>query len=423
MDNLASNAVDGAAPVASGAAAVAVAALWRACREAEGNRKALEVLLQAEKQARIAERLTLLTRLETVTQRAGQPSAASAHPPVLQQQSPPPAAKAVASAEAAVQTIAHRQGQEALPRPLWREVLDVARLAAEDGTEVRRHCAAQLLNASGADEAARRLEERLADLISVCTGHGAASTSTSPVVSAEAEAQGCRSSGNQAAAHCPEAPPSLLDAARSCPVSPIELTDCSLADGREAGSQSESPCLSPAAWLLSAEGTSASSTQWRYHSSHSSPSRPPSTPRVRSRSVSFASMAQKSSAEISSPLEASLLTPLAQTHSISCLDDRSSRSFRAHSLSYSGEKAAETPQVPILGTPWSDDAALVRKLRQYIGCHGLCRPASGMDALRGRWPAPPRSKSDMDSMHRLPEFVGRRLQKARARSTGTWVRC
>merc|ERR1712129_274038 len=143
--------------------------------------------------------------------------------------------------------------------------------------------------------------------------------------------------------------------------------------------------------------------------------------RAHSCSGSSPSTGRKSS-EFSS-LVASPLTPLAEAASISPFDVkevRSSASVRAHSLSYSAEASAkafalDAPSVAILG-PWSDDAQLLRRFQRsnpFIS-RGRGAPRGGRQ--------PRRMSLQVDSLHRLPEFVSDRLHKARAHSMGARYR-
>lgn len=327
-------------------------------------------------------------------------------------------------------------------------------MAAAEGAEVQRHWAAQLVSASSAEQATRRMQEHLAALICICSTPPA--SPSSGAVAEGAQTGVCLSYCNK------EATPALLLCTQSNPVSPIGAMLGSPTALRETGKRDGSPSLAS----LCAEGASPSPTRLAFQCTDRSPASRVATPvldalkeigkrdgspslaslcaegispsptrltfqcspvsRVatpaRARSVGSSSTARKSSGVVSSPLAPSPLTPLAEA-SPTHLDDCSPESFRAHSLSYSGEKP-EAPQAIILAR-WSDDANLVKQLStgRVGGPLASRQPAArqlslGRGAPRGGR-QPRRMRLEVDSVNRLPEFVSRRLQKAHRRSTST----
>jgi len=459
---------DSASALAAGAGS-GMAVLWRTCCEAENECKRLQAELRTQKDAHVAERARLLARIHAATE-VGQP----AEQMPLSSDMGVNTSVAFAISDVGVNTshIAAPMScdrwmntsiDEAAPRysdigmntsvrslqaaprysdvgmntsvrslqaverasllaPPWSEILEAARLAVTDGNELRQQCISQRLCAESAEKAAQSLEDRLAVIIQLCTKHdgsqsqyGCCHSTSSPDALNPTVRAGCCLEGDPS-----EAPPQV----------PRQYS--AFAPG--VFLQSRPAALSPFGVnrppTEEREGSARSPVRWADVHDLSSPQRTLGDSRQRSCSASSPSSAQLSSCVISSPLAPSPLTPLAESvlpSPLGCdVDDRSPGSFRAHSLSYSGDagqyQVSEAPQVAIVG-PWSDDVQLARQMQRhgaFRSSQHSARPALGRGAPRG-CRQPRRMKIEVANIHRLPEWVSRRVQKACPRSIGTRV--
>lgn len=330
-------------------------------------------------------------------------------------------------------------GPSPSPGPQWEMVLEAACLAAAEGAEVVKHCSAQQSCASSAERAARRLAGRLEALICLCADHQAGNGATAPDLQASVVVTAATESMPSetvpiVSTQCPllkEGPAGPPVVTWSTPVSPIGAVFGSPAAEKDVHATSRSS--SPLAWWRGAEGASPSPLRHLSHVSDGSPAKADvtveETPRVLSCSPSSASTLPKpaTSFTFSSPLALSLLMPLTEAKTI--CSHSPGASLRARSLSYSGD-ALSIAKVATVGSR-SDDV----KLHQFQRCmpslgtsgrprsqpkgdaHGV--PVSRGPPRGGRQPRRLRLEVEVDSMHRLPDFVSRRLRKAaRSPSTG-----
>lgn len=400
----------GRSPVAAGGG---VAVLWRQCQEAESKVKSLEAELRAEKEARAKDRVTL-SRTSSLGETV---------------QDTCPAARRSASGERIDSSL--------------RKVLDEIRLAIADGGDLRRHCAALQASSACGEEAAMRLEERLKKILDEYSLQGAAAAENARS-EADTTEQDCNSmkvdeTSNdiqeaplQKCAYEEEAIASRTSTEEKTStedplfthgfeeIAPLSTSTCSRASPKTS-TNSPSPIEFASGKATTRQGSS-------------------STPDLLA-DVGISSSPPSRSSSSSSPLAPSPLSLLSEAASISPLDVRSPKSLRAHSLSYSGEdicssKSLRTRSPLLTGEasansqkvafgPWSDDAQLLQRFRaQAAASRSLsCAPLLGRAAPRGcrqphRFRVP---QFELDGMNRLPEFVCRRLQKARAQSVGPSV--
>jgi len=423
--------------VAAATATGSMAVLWHMCREADAARGRLEAELRAERESWATEREILLARL-----RSAEAAAPSRRAGEARADSP------VATKSMALSPIKCQSPAPPGPLPLLLPVLDAARLAAAQGAEVRRHCAAQRLRAERADEAARRLEERLRELTALCSsaeaagGSAAIEVDVAPGTSATTGA-GCVDSVGTPLAH-PQPSSTAAPPARSGgSVSPIPVclgSEAGVSPAWSHWSRSEGAC-SPAPRPTQRSRLSFSSDTLvtpKTCGRISSPSFSPTSP----------FLTQPSKGMPASPLEAmpgnggdhlvvascepegrSSLADVDTSWKVSLGKDSPSPESAAAPLESMLEKSKRNSvtvvpplestrgtattqpmsEVPARGEevsgPWMDDPMQSCHLQRRAESLGRRPPRGGRQ--------PRRLRLDVDSVNRLPEFVGRRLCKAR----------